>query len=527
MMRKRLWTAFSAALLVAAVAVAPARAASGGFERAWGKDVVWTNAPLAGAEICTAAADCQPAEEGSGAGEFKGIWMDVAADADGNTYVVSSDRFTNWVQKFDSSGHFVLAWGKDVIARNDATGYEICTAGMTCQRGGWGTRGGELDEARGIAVGSDGKVYVADTNNNRIQKFDPDGHFLLTWGKDVNAFGGSLFETCNAAALCIAGDPGGLGGEMNQPHDVATGPGGTVYVADSDNLRVQQFDSSGKFLLTWGKDVVPARAGKGFDTCDLAAGCGAGRRGTLGGEFSGVEAVAADAAGNVYVADTVPQSAPTAQRIQKFNVQPSSPVAYVSAWGKDVVAGDGTAAYEICTHPAYCQAGTSGGLGGELNWPRGLASDSSGAIYVADYGNLRIQKFGSSGNFLRTWGNDVLAGGGTEFEICTAAPNCQPGAGGSGFGGEVWFPSGLATDAAGKLYVAEGLRIQVFGEAVDPPPPPPPPPIGTIGTGSQAGTLGATDSANPRCQLLRKKLKKVKTRPAKRKIQRKLRRLGC
>jgi DNA-binding beta-propeller fold protein YncE len=507
-------------LLATLLPAGTAWGASGGFERAWGKNVLWTNAPLAGPEICTAAADCQAAEEGSGAGEFSGPWMDVAADANGNTYVVTSDTHTpNRIQKFDSSGNFVLAWGKNVIANNGATGYEICTAGMTCQGGGWGTGGGELNEARGITVGSDGNVYVADTFNNRIQKFDSNGNFLLTWGKDVNVFGGSGFETCNAAALCIAGDPGVLGGEMNQPHDVATGPGGSVYVADSDNLRVQQFNSSGKFLLTWGKDVVPARAGKGFDTCDLAAGCGAGQRGTLGGEFSGVEAVAADWAGGVYVAD--------AQRIQRFNVQPSSPVAYVSAWGKDVLAGGGTG-FEICTVPTSCQAGIPGALGGELSWPRGLAEDSFGDVYVADASNHRIQKFDHSGNFLRAWGKDVAAGGGSDFEICTTSANCQAGTVG-GLGGELGIPAGLTTDGAGKLYVAETVwpRIQVFGEAVDPPPPPPPPPTGTTGTDSQTGTLGATDTANPQCQLLRKKLKKAKTKAAKRKIRRKLRALGC
>ena len=58
MMRKRLWTAFSAALFVATVAIAPAEASNGGFEHAWGMDVIGGNAEM-GFEFCIAAASCK------------------------------------------------------------------------------------------------------------------------------------------------------------------------------------------------------------------------------------------------------------------------------------------------------------------------------------------------------------------------------------------------------------------------------------------------------------------------------------
>lgn len=526
------------AVVTLLVAAGTARGASGGFERTWGKDVIAGNSFM-GAEICTTAASCKYGGYGRGAGEFSGEsghFLEVATDASGSTYVADSDPYRNWIQKFDSSGNFVLAWGKNVVAGNDVTGSETCTVAANCQEGNWGTHGGEFDGPHGVAVDSSGNVYVADTTNNRIQKFDSSGHFLLTWGKDVNVFGGSGFETCNAAALCIAGDPGGLGGELNRPEDLAIGAGGKLYVADSQNHRVQEFDSSGNFLRTWGKEVVTAHPGKGLDTCNQAAGCQAGARGTLGGEFSGVEAVATDTAGNVYVTDTEPDRPvdQTAQRIQKFNVQQAgSSVSFIAAWGKDVVAGNNVTGYEVCTDIGSCQAGVPGDLGGELSLPRGLASDSSGAVYVSDSWNNRIQKFDSSGNFLRTWGNDVAAGGGTGFEICTTPATCQTGSA-DGAGGDLWFPAGLATDGAGDLYVAEqgNDRIQVFGDAVAPPPPPPsdPPPSGTTGPGAQTGTSGTAKTVNPQCQLLGKKLKKAKKahHPRKvRRLRRKLRRLGC
>src|SRR5664279_1556814 len=77
--------------------------------------------------------------------------------------------------------------------------------------------------------------------------------------------------------------------------------------------------------------------------------------------------------------------------------------AFDRTWGKDV----GGAGVGICTVAANCRAGTQGGLGGEFNAPGYVATDSSGDVYVADNGNKRIEKFDSSGNFLRAWGKEV------------------------------------------------------------------------------------------------------------------------
>src|SRR5215218_7922356 len=59
------------------------------------------------------------------------------------------------------------------------------------------------------------------------------------------------------------------------------------------------------------------------------------------------------------------------------------------AWGKDVVTGGGTG-FEVCSLAASCQQGAIGGLGGELNDPRGVAADPAGNVYVADLNNQRI-----------------------------------------------------------------------------------------------------------------------------------------
>ena len=72
-------------------------------------------------------------------------------------------------------------------------------------------------------------MYVADSGNNRIQKFDAGGNFLLKWG---------AFGTGNS--------------QFKSPTDVGVDTTGNVYVTDAFNYRVKKFDSNGAFLAVWG-----------------------------------------------------------------------------------------------------------------------------------------------------------------------------------------------------------------------------------------------------------------------------------
>ena len=88
---------------------------------------------------------------------------------------------------------------------------------------------GQFNVPAGVAVDHAGNVYVADSGNNRIQKFDSIGKFIATWGSSGS--GNGQFS--------------GIGG-------VALDSAGNVYVADQGNNRIQKFDSIGKFIATWG-----------------------------------------------------------------------------------------------------------------------------------------------------------------------------------------------------------------------------------------------------------------------------------
>jgi len=97
-------------------------------------------------------------------------------------------------------------------------------------------------------------VYVADSGNFRVQKFDSAGNFILMFGKGVDRTTGG--DVCTAASgdVCQAGTPGlGGGAQFSSPSFVAVDDSGgqsrgDVYVADAGNNVVSKFDASGLFI---------------------------------------------------------------------------------------------------------------------------------------------------------------------------------------------------------------------------------------------------------------------------------------
>ncbi len=511
----------TALVLLLLAPVAPAQASSGVWERTWGKDVDIDTGR--GFEICTVAAECVVGGPGGLGGEMSAP-AGVATDADGNIYVV--DRDSHRIQKFDAAGGFLLTWGKDVDAVAPDTGFEICTQPADCKAAAVSTGlGGEMDSPGGVGVDTAGSLYVADVGNHRIQKFDSDGNFLSAWGKDVVEDGGTRFEICTEAAVCKTGSSGGLGGEMNAPIAVAADGYGHVYVADLNNNRIQKLDTEGSFLGAWGTDVDAVEAGTGFEVCTepadckaaavstglggemnnpvgvatdeagnvyiagysdhriqkldsrggflaawgkdvvtaggtgyevctSAADCKAGVMGALGGEMSTPYGIGIDAAGDVYVAEL------GNSRIQKLDAAGT----FLRAWGRDVDSVVADTGFEICEAAAACQAAAaSTGLGGEMDRPLGVAAASAGGVYVADLGNLRIQRFEVSGEFSLAWGK---AGTGTDFEICTVAADCRAASDDfTGLGGQMSEPTNVGGDESGNVYIAEFGRIQKFDSA--------------------------------------------------------------
>lgn len=195
---------------------------------------------------------------------------DIATDAEGNLYVV--DTLNQRVQKFAPDGTVVATVGEpgsgDGQFRNPhGPDYEP-------NEGPWG-----------IAVDDAGNVYVADTWNNRIQKFTADLEFVAAWGEQDGLFGprdiaidadGNLLvaDTGNkrivkyspaGELITTFGTDGAAAGQFNEPSSISVAPNGDIYVADYWNRRVQHFDPQfnyvGEFRIgTWGSQGITDRA---------------------------------------------------------------------------------------------------------------------------------------------------------------------------------------------------------------------------------------------------------------------------
>ncbi len=296
---------------------------------------------------------------GSGEGMFAPAVAGLTVDSKGDVYVVDGQS-TSRIEEFSATGSFIAKWGTK------------------------GEGASEMDFPVGIAIaagGSDaGNVYVADAGNRRVDEFGPEGTFIRTWGWGVKD-GKLEFEICTSS--CRKGQPHGEDeGGFENPVGVAVDPKtGDVYVSDASGVLrapIQKFSATGNFL---GKVGVE-------ESLD----------GPIGGAFSEPDALATNAAGDLFAVDG------SNERVQELG--PGGE--FLRMWGRGVQNGE--LHFETCTEakPKECRIGAQGEEAGAFEFiggaPVSIAIDPSGNVWVPDPGSERVQEFTSEGGFVMGFG---------------------------------------------------------------------------------------------------------------------------
>ena len=353
----------------------------------------------------------------------------VAVDSTGNLYIADS---TNYRIRKVSNGVITT------VAGNGSLGFSGDNGPATSA---------QLSKNQDVAVDSAGNLYIADTGNNCIRKVS-NGVITTVAGNGATSteitgpqfvavdlagniyfseateqffsccgvgFGGGLYYVTHNAVLkvsngvitTVAGNDAsqGFGGDygpatsalLNAPTGVAVDSVGNLYIADSANYRIRKISNgeittvAGNGTPSFGGDSGPATSA----------------------QLYGPTGVAADSAGNLYIADH------DNQRIRK-----------VSNGVITTVAGNGTFGFSGDNGPA---------TSAQLNYPAGAAVDSAGNLYIADAFNGRIRKV-SNGLITTVAGNGMLGFGGDNGPATSAQLN---------------YPSGIDVDSAGNLYIAD------------------------------------------------------------------------
>ncbi|HEY7831845.1 MAG TPA: hypothetical protein VIC06_14880 [Solirubrobacteraceae bacterium] len=336
---------------------------------------------------------------------------------------------------------------------------------------GEGPGAGQFREPHGVTVEQEsGDVYVADKENERVDKFGPGGEFLFAWGWGVADGHTEALQRCTS--VCFTGVYGGGSGELRFPEGVAvdndplSASHGDVYVVDAGNSRVQKFDSAGNFLLMFGGEVNATTKG---NVCLAGEACQAGVEGSGPGQFVGSrgDRIAVDSSGTVFVGD--------ANRVQEF-----SPEGVYEGQIAIPGAGEVIALAVDSSGDVYVEGRELGGVheyngaGVELGEPRDPSSHpySGNAIAVGPSDELFIDSGEGSHRLLQF----DPAGG----EVASFDAGPEPGNRGIAFGNGI-----------GGLYVLEAGAVRL----VSPPPAGPLVPAGSESAGElqpTAATVNAT-----------------------------------
>jgi tripartite motif-containing protein 71 len=389
---------------------------------------------------------------------------DAAADASGNVYV--ANYVSNNILEFSSTGSCVRSWGK----KGSATGQFMNPYGVAIGTDPF-INGGTPGEA----------VYVADSNNDRIQEFTPTGTFVATMGSPGTDSQTGTFTQLRRVAVDANGNVWGAdlwGYRVEEFTRSSTGytysqtipnpivPPGDTNTSVFNQVRGISFDSSGDVVamdsVNQRVDVFTA-GGTLFNNC--------GQRGfTSTGDFNWPRGVAVDTTGNYWIADTKQSDLQILQPIGSPNFSGCNGLAEFGVVGTPL--GDDNYPYSIAIGGGYAWIadtknnrveswsvagstppnkpdpistyGTKGSGTGQFSTPAGVAIDpTTGNLFVADSVNKRV----------------------VELAVSNGKVTSQVATFGTGLG--LNLPYGVASNGAGFLAVADrnNNRVLVINES--------------------------------------------------------------
>jgi sugar lactone lactonase YvrE len=284
--------------------------------------------------------------------------------------------------------------------------------------------GASLNQPTGVAVDSEGNFFIADQINHRIRRVDADTREITT--------------------VAGTGDPPGFGGDagpatlalLQNPRGVALDAAGNLFIVDLGNQRIRRVEAGTGIITT-----VAGNGTRGYNGDGIAA---------TAAELRDPRAVVIDSGGNLFIADQ------GNLRVRRVDASTQLITTYAGIGFLGVLGDGGPAASAT------------------LQSPFGLALDASENLYIADQGGNRIRRIDRATGIISTY-----AGTGTFGFAGDAGPATEA---------LFFFPSAVALDASGNLFVADlaNQRVRRVDAAT-----------GIITTHAGTGTLGFAGDGDP------------------------------
>jgi len=288
--------------------------------------------------------------------------------------------------------------GKVYIADTGNNKVRVVSGGVITTVAGTGTAGASGDGAAAssaqlsgpasVSLDAAGDVYIADAGNNKV--------------REVSAATGVISTVAGTGTAGSSGD-GGLatGALLNAPAGVVSDSNGDLYIADSGNNKVRKVNVYTGLMTTVAGTGVAGSTGN-----NVAA---------TAATLTHPDGVALDSNGDLYIADT------GSNLVREVINGVITTVAGTGAAGSS---GDGSAA-----------------TGATLSGPTAVAVDAAGDVYIADTGNNKVRMISAATGVITTVTGTGTAGLSGNGGVATAAT--------------VQAPAGVTVDAAGNYYIAD------------------------------------------------------------------------